>query len=139
MQFKVVLIEFSYIIDFRDLLQVGNQSFQFLVIALVCKGDNWYSVFNLFTERIRGVVHYDKVFQASLVEYAKIFNIDTLICLDTRLSIVPMRYIHTIRVQVINDNICITGMGSSKDNYLEDLGHLLKKFIDIRSYINLCL
>lgn len=37
---------------------------------------------------------------------------------------------------MIQNNVCIARMGSRKDNNLEILRGLLKKLLDIRSYIN---
>ena len=91
-----------------------------MVIFLIVKGDNWYSVRELEEIRICCVVYQYHITHISISQHPQIFDIDSFICLPAVLSEQSLADHFVFRVKVIENHIGIAFMTGSKDH---NFGH----------------
>lgn len=62
----------------EELLQVGSEEKELLVIRPLYVGTDRYSIIQLITEGHDGIINDNQIFQLSILYYAKVFNIRAL-------------------------------------------------------------
>ena len=86
------------IFTLSEAIKVEDQMHQFLVRFVVVERNDRDAIVQLVAERIHCIVYDDHVFQVSIRNDSEVFNIYSLLCSNTVISIEPILYQLTSRV-----------------------------------------
>lgn len=86
-QLKVAMVQFLkscpflLLTDFNQIFHILDKVEKLLIILIVVEGDNRDSVFQLIKVGISSVVDQENVFQLSVLEHSKVFDVNSFFCL----------------------------------------------------------
>ena len=102
--------------------------FQFLIMLVVNKFKDRNPIVNLQAETVQKIVNDNHVFELTVFDDSEILDEEAVLGLHAML---PGKYITDVlilRVDVVDDRICIVLGWSCEDDDLVNLGHILKEF-----------
>lgn len=117
-QLEGLPILLPHVLALGETVEVEDQMHELFVVLIVIEGDYGDPVVKLITERVHGVVHYDKVFHIPIRDYAQILDVDALFGPDALISVQSILDKRPVRVKAVKDHVCIGLVARGKDHNL---------------------
>ena len=136
-QLEGFFVLLTHIIAVLQAVQVELQMEHLFILRIVIEAHNWHSIVQLERERVHAIVDQDDITECTLVEYAHIFDVEVWVaCPDAARSEVSRLDQTAIRVQIVNDRICVLLFRGRENDDLEVLVGRLEALSSEWTYVD---
>lgn len=120
-----MLVKFPNVLALCDLLQILFQLWKLVVLSLV-EWQDWNAVLQLENVRVRSVIDQNHLAQVS-IDNSKVFRVNVGVDLETMIAVKSMFDELFVRVDFVQDHICVRLMTGRESDDFEGFGHLFQK------------
>lgn len=128
-QFQFFTIESSQIIGFLGFKKIVDKVFEFLILFITSPFENGNTIFDLEAERVDQVVNNGHIFEISVLDDSKILDVETILGLQTEVSVKNIADIFLFGVKLLNNGLSISLSGGSEYQNFKVFLHYLEEFL----------